>query len=341
MAIAPDIDALKALYGPHPQYSPGVAYAEQARRPPDRLVKTHCCFCGQQCGIQLKVIDNQVVGFEPWEEFPFNRGMLCPKGVRRYLQNAHPDRPRPLMRSERRLPRGAPGTRRSTSPPAAARDRKKTRARRHRALRRRVAHHREGVPARQVRPPRDRHAGTSTTTGGSAWSRPASAYKLALGIDRSPNPWADIPKAQVRAGRRRQHRRVRADYDRLRLAGPRQRRAPHRDRSAHDADHAQRRPVPARASGDRSRAPPRHAARRPARRAGEPRVHRRAHDRLRRRSPRRCAAGTPPRPRTSRACRRSDRDGRALVRRRPTAPWRCTRAASSTSRRASRTAWRC
>ena len=22
---------------------------------PDKLVKTHCCFCGQQCGIQLKV----------------------------------------------------------------------------------------------------------------------------------------------------------------------------------------------------------------------------------------------------------------------------------------------
>ena len=59
---------------------------------PDRLVKTHCCFCGQQCGVQLKVRDNQVIGFEPWEEFPFNRGMLCPKGVKRYLQGAHPDR---------------------------------------------------------------------------------------------------------------------------------------------------------------------------------------------------------------------------------------------------------
>ena len=59
---------------------------------PDRLVKTHCCFCGQQCGIQLKVKDNEVVGFEPWEEFPFNRGMLCPKGVKRYLQGSHPDR---------------------------------------------------------------------------------------------------------------------------------------------------------------------------------------------------------------------------------------------------------
>src|SRR6187397_937583 len=59
---------------------------------PDRLVKTHCCFCGQQCGIQLKVRDNEVIGFEPWEDFPFNKGMLCPKGVKRYLQGSHPDR---------------------------------------------------------------------------------------------------------------------------------------------------------------------------------------------------------------------------------------------------------
>ena len=59
---------------------------------PDRLVKTHCCFCGQQCGIQLKVAGNEVIGFEPWEDFPFNRGMLCPKGVKRYLQGSHPDR---------------------------------------------------------------------------------------------------------------------------------------------------------------------------------------------------------------------------------------------------------
>src|SRR4029079_9897009 len=59
---------------------------------PDKLVKTHCCFCGQQCGIQLKVKDNQVVGFDAWLDFPFNQGMLCPKGVRRYLQSSHHDR---------------------------------------------------------------------------------------------------------------------------------------------------------------------------------------------------------------------------------------------------------
>ena len=57
------------------------------------MVKTHCCFCGQQCGIQLKVKDNKVVGFEPWEEFPFNQGKLCPKGVKRYMQDEHPRSP--------------------------------------------------------------------------------------------------------------------------------------------------------------------------------------------------------------------------------------------------------
>ena len=68
---------------------------------PDKLVKTHCCFCGVQCGIQLKVKYNKVIGFEPWEEFPVNRGKLCPKGVMRYMQNDHSDRLlSPLIRSE-------------------------------------------------------------------------------------------------------------------------------------------------------------------------------------------------------------------------------------------------
>lgn len=73
---------------------------------PERLVKTHCCFCGQQCGIQLKVRENEVVGFEPWEEFPFNRGMLCPKGVKRYLQGAHPDRLTTALRRDPSSPGG-------------------------------------------------------------------------------------------------------------------------------------------------------------------------------------------------------------------------------------------
>ncbi len=91
MATIP-VDELRIIqrFGPHRSSMAGVRLSTSAE--PERLVKTHCCFCGQQCGVQLKVLDNEVIGFEPWEEFPFNRGMLCPKGVKRYLQGAHPDR---------------------------------------------------------------------------------------------------------------------------------------------------------------------------------------------------------------------------------------------------------
>ena len=91
MALLP-ADPLRIIdrHGPHLSDMAGVRLSTSIE--PDRLVKTHCCFCGQQCGIQLKVRDNEVIGFEPWEDFPFNRGMLCPKGVKRYLQGSHPDR---------------------------------------------------------------------------------------------------------------------------------------------------------------------------------------------------------------------------------------------------------
>src|SRR6185436_5928917 len=78
------------------EFGPHLAYARDSRLDTgveaETLVKTHCCFCGQQCGMQLKVKDNVVVGVEPWYEFPFNKGMMCPKGIKRYLQQAHPDR---------------------------------------------------------------------------------------------------------------------------------------------------------------------------------------------------------------------------------------------------------
>ncbi|MGN6553683.1 MAG: molybdopterin oxidoreductase family protein [Verrucomicrobiota bacterium] len=79
-----------ARFGPSLNFPP--AQGIPGRDEPDQVVKTHCCFCGMQCGIKLLVKENRVVGFEPWEEFPFNEGRLCPKGVQRYLQNNHPDR---------------------------------------------------------------------------------------------------------------------------------------------------------------------------------------------------------------------------------------------------------
>ncbi len=91
-------ESLLRTFGPHLAWEPPGGFA--ARGKPDRAVKTHCCFCGQQCGVQLLVKDERVVGVEPWEEFPFNRGKLCPKGVKRYLQNNHPDRLlHPLVRT--------------------------------------------------------------------------------------------------------------------------------------------------------------------------------------------------------------------------------------------------
>jgi assimilatory nitrate reductase catalytic subunit len=78
------------------RWGPSLAYNEAPSRDavdvPDKMVDTHCCFCGQQCGITLKVKENRVIGFEPRYDFPFNEGMLCPKGVKRYLQGNHRDR---------------------------------------------------------------------------------------------------------------------------------------------------------------------------------------------------------------------------------------------------------
>lgn len=84
------VEQLVETFGPSLNYNPPGGW--QGRGEPEKLVKTHCCFCGQQCGIQLKVRENKVIGFEPWEEFPFNKGKLCPKGVKRYMQGNHPDR---------------------------------------------------------------------------------------------------------------------------------------------------------------------------------------------------------------------------------------------------------
>ncbi len=100
-ALPQPSDRLAAQFGPHLNLAPPGGW--NAPDQPERLVHTHCCFCGQQCGIKLKVRDNAVAGFEPWEEFPFNQGKLCPKGVKRYLQGSHPDR---LLHALRRTGQG-------------------------------------------------------------------------------------------------------------------------------------------------------------------------------------------------------------------------------------------
>src|SRR6476646_234169 len=104
MATLPkEQDVLTNVWGPHLNRMDGSRADTSVE--PDKIVSTHCCFCGQQCGINLRVKDNLVIGFEPRYDFPFNRGMLCPTGVKRYLQGGHPDR---LTSALRRDP-GAPG----------------------------------------------------------------------------------------------------------------------------------------------------------------------------------------------------------------------------------------
>ncbi|MCC6993804.1 MAG: molybdopterin oxidoreductase family protein [Deltaproteobacteria bacterium] len=197
MKLPASPEALAAEYGPHPAYAPPGGWEGASRQSVDKLVKTHCCFCGQQCGIQLKVADNKVVGFEPWEEFPFNRGMLCPKGVRRYLQSGHPDRLlSPLVRTEQ-------GFRPTSWDDALA-----TTVTRLRALQ--EQHGKDAVAV---------YGGASLTTekaylvgklarvalgtrhvdynGRLCMVSAGTAYKQVFGVDRSPLPWSDIPEAQV------------------------------------------------------------------------------------------------------------------------------------------------
>ncbi len=190
-------EVLRAAYGPHLAYTPPGGWENESRHAPDRLVKTHCCFCGQQCDIQLKVRDNRVTGFEPWEDFPFNRGMLCPKGVKRYLQGSHPDRLlNPLMRTDQ-------GFRAAEWDEALD----------FTARRLREIQEKYGPDAVAV------YGGASLTTekaylmgkfarvalgtrhidynGRLCMVSAGTAYKGALGVDRAPNPWSDIAKAEI------------------------------------------------------------------------------------------------------------------------------------------------
>ncbi|MBZ0306865.1 MAG: molybdopterin-dependent oxidoreductase, partial [Anaerolineae bacterium] len=186
------------------QFGPHLAYARGARIDtgvePDKVVNTHCCFCGQQCGIQLKVLDNAVIGFEPWYDFPFNQGKLCPKGVKRYLQGAHPDR---LLTALQRDPAAESGFR-----PIAYRD----------AIQR-VASEIERIQSAYGRDAFAILSGASLTTektylmgkfahmclrtsnidynGRLCMVSAAAANKKAYGIDRSANPWADMIGAEV------------------------------------------------------------------------------------------------------------------------------------------------
>jgi assimilatory nitrate reductase catalytic subunit len=194
------VDTLDIIgtFGPHLAYSSGERLATGVE--PDKIVKTHCCFCGQQCGIQLKVKDNTVIGFEPWTDFPFNKGKLCPKGVKRYLQGAHPDR---LLHAYERDPATPEGFRVMDYNEA-------------------ITHVASEIDRIQSQYGKDAFAllsGASLTTektylmgkfahmclktsnidynGRLCMVSAGAANKKAFGVDRAANPWSDILKAEV------------------------------------------------------------------------------------------------------------------------------------------------
>ena len=185
-------------FGPHLARSKGERLDPGSE--PDKIVKTHCCFCGQQCGIELLVKDNEVIGFEPWMEFPFNQGKLCPKGVKRYLQGSHPDR---LLHAYER-----DASARSGFKPLA-----------YDAAIRRVASEITRIQTRYGNSAFAVLTGASLTTekaylmgkfarvclrtanidynGRLCMVSAAAGNKKAFGIDRAANPWSDILKAEV------------------------------------------------------------------------------------------------------------------------------------------------
>lgn len=90
MSKVEHLDNIVERFGPHLHDEPYGGW--QGDRKIDKIVSTHCPYCGMQCGMKLLVEDNHVVGLEPRYEFPVNEGRLCPKGVTAYLQTHHPDR---------------------------------------------------------------------------------------------------------------------------------------------------------------------------------------------------------------------------------------------------------
>ncbi len=185
-------------FGPHLAQTTGVHVATSEE--PDRMVKTHCCFCGMQCGIELKVKNEQVVGFEPRYDFPTNRGTLCPKGVKRYLQNTHPDRLLHAYARDSAAPGGF-----SAIPYEKAIQR--------------VAEGIDRIQSKYGPEAMGMIGGASLTTekaylvgkfarmclktpfvdynGRLCMVSAAAANKKAFGIDRAANPWSDLLKAEV------------------------------------------------------------------------------------------------------------------------------------------------
>jgi assimilatory nitrate reductase catalytic subunit len=63
-------------------------------KPGEKLITTHCCYCGMQCGMHIRVNEKtgNIVGVEPRYDWPVTMGKICPKGVTAYQTVEHQDR---------------------------------------------------------------------------------------------------------------------------------------------------------------------------------------------------------------------------------------------------------
>ena len=190
-----DLKKIIEEFGPHLHDAPYDGW--RADRIIDNVVPTHCPYCAVQCGINLLVEKDHVVGFEPRYDFPVNEGRLCPKGVTAYLQVHHPDRLMyPLIK------RGGRFERASWDEALAL-----------------VATKFKELQANYGKDTVGVYSGSSLTTektylmgkfaraglgtryidynGRLCMVSAAAGNNKAFGIDRAANPWSDIPLAEV------------------------------------------------------------------------------------------------------------------------------------------------
>jgi assimilatory nitrate reductase catalytic subunit len=182
-------------FGPHLHDAPFDGWS--AARNIEKVVPTHCPYCGMQCGMKLLVEKNKVVGVEPRYDFPVNEGRLCPKGVTAYLQTHHPDRLEyPLIKRNGNFER-------ATWEEAFEL----------------IVSKFKGLQEKYGKDSIAVYSGSSLTTektylvgkfarvglqtrfidynGRLCMASAAAGNNKAFGVDRAANPWSDIPKAEV------------------------------------------------------------------------------------------------------------------------------------------------
>jgi len=182
-------------FGPHLHDEPIGGWS--AERKIDKIVPTHCPYCGMQCGMNLLVEKNHVVGVEPRYDFPVNEGRLCPKGVTAYLQTHHPDRLEdPLIKRNGNFERASWDEALDL-----------------------IASKFKGLQEKYGKDSIAVYSGSSLTTektylvgkfarlglqtryidynGRLCMASAAGGNNKAFGIDRAANPWSDIPHAEV------------------------------------------------------------------------------------------------------------------------------------------------